>query len=77
MAAPTETGYFNINEGITHTMSQTPGKTGGFDVKNKEKASLNVNNIGKGFGSRNTFRWEAFSWTSKSLKVLQVKFYCG
>ena len=50
---------------------------GRFDVKNKEKAPLNANNRGKGFGSGNTVQREAFSWTSKALNVLQVKFDCG
>ena len=47
---------------------------GRFDEKNEEKVPLNANNRGKGFGSSNTVRMEAFSGTSKALNTLQVKF---
>ena len=77
MASPVETGCFNINEGITHTMSRTPGKMGRFDVTNDEKAPLDANKRGKGFDSGNTVRRESFSGTSEALNALQFKFDCG
>ena len=53
------------------------GKVGRFDVKNKEKAPSDTNKRGKGFGSGNIVRREAFSGTSEALNTLQVKFDCG
>ena len=50
---------------------------GGFDVKNKEKAPLDANKIGKGFGSGNTVWREDFPGTNKVLNMLQIKFDCG
>ena len=75
-AGPVQTGCFNINQGITHTMSQMPGKMGRFDVKNEEKAPSDANKRGKRFGSGNTVRRESFSGTSEVLNTLQVKFDC-
>ena len=46
------------------------------DVKNKEKALSEANKRGKGFGSGNNVRREAFAGTSEALKALQVKFDC-
>ena len=45
-------------------------------MKNEEKAPLDTNKRGRGFGSGNIVRREAFSGTSEALNVLQVKFYC-
>ena len=45
--------------------------------KNEEKAPLDANKKGKGFGSRNNVRREDFAGTSKALNALQVKFNCG
>ena len=50
---------------------------GRFDVKNKEKALSDANTRGKGFGSGNTVRREAFAGTSEALNALQVNFDCG
>ena len=50
---------------------------GRFDVKNKEKAPLDANKRGKGFGIGNTIWREAFAGTSEALNMLQVKFDCG
>ena len=58
-------------------MSRTPRKMGSFDAENEEKAPSDSKKIGKGFGSGNTVRKEAFSGMSKALNVLQVKFDCG
>ena len=74
MVGPVETGCFNINQGIAHTTSRTPRKIGRFDVKNKKKAPSDANKRGKGFGSRNTVRREAFFGTSEALNALKVKF---
>ena len=43
---------------------------GRFNVKNEEKVPFDANKIGKGFGSDNTVRREAFFGTSKSLNAL-------
>ena len=59
-----------------HYKSNTFGKTGRFDVKNKEKTPSDANKRGKGFGSRNNVRREAFSGSSEALNTLQVKFDC-
>ena len=45
-------------------------------MKNKEKAPSDTNKRGKGFGSRNSVRREAFTGTIKALNALQVKFDC-
>ena len=50
---------------------------GRFDAKNEEKAPSDANKIGKGFGSGNTVRREAFSGMSKAFNALQVKVDCG
>ena len=50
---------------------------GGFDVKNEEKAPMDANKRGKGFGRGNTAQREAFGGTSEALNALQVKFDCG
>ena len=50
---------------------------GRFDVKSKEKAPSDANKRGKGFGSGNNVRREAFAGTSEALNTLQVKFDCG
>ena len=47
-----------------------------FDVKNEEKAPSDTKKIGKGFGSGNTVRREAFAGMSEALNTLQVKFDC-
>ena len=43
-------------------------------MKNDEKAPLEAKKKGRGFGSRNTIRREAFAGTSEALNMLQVKF---
>ena len=43
-------------------------------MKNKEKAPSDTKKRGKGFGSGNTVRREAFTGTSEALNALQVKF---
>ena len=47
---------------------------GRFDVKSEEKASLDANKRGKGFGGGNNVLREAFAETSEAMNALQVKF---
>ena len=49
---------------------------GRFDVKNEEKAPLDANKRGRGFGSGNTVWREDFAGKSEALNKLQVKFDC-
>ena len=46
-------------------------------MKNEEKAPLDTNKRGKGFGRRKKVWREAFDGTSEALNALQVKLYCG
>ena len=55
MDAPLGISCFNILYQISILRVERPGKIGKFDMKNEEKASLGVNKIGRGLGSRNTF----------------------
>ena len=57
-------------------MSQISRKMGRFNVKNGEKAPLDANKRGKGFGSGDTLWRERFEGTSEALNALQVKLDC-
>ena len=45
-------------------------------MKSEENTPLDTNKRGKGFGSGNNVRREAFTGTSEALNALQVKFDC-
>ena len=74
MGSPVETSFLNIIWEVIYNTSQTTRKMGRFYVKNQEKAPLDTNKRGKGFGIGNTVRREYFSGTSEALNALQVKF---
>ena len=50
---------------------------GRFDVKNKEKATLDTNKRVKGFVSGNTVLWEALAGTNEALNPLRSSSTAG